>query len=151
MKIHVNLLVDNSLVTEKMKERLIEAAGMVLRDHGLRQGELGFILAGDEYLRQLNCTYRGLDQSTDVLTFFLLDKEELDLLKDRASWTLLGDVYISLEKAAEQARFRGRSFQEELLQLAVHGVLHLLGYDHAGQEEETLMREKEKIYLDSLL
>jgi probable rRNA maturation factor len=95
--------------------RVLRAAA---RDLGVT-GELAVVLAGDRTLRTLNARYRGKDKPTDVLSFPGPGGEEG-----------LGDVVISLETAARNARALGRTLPQELDVLALHGFLHVLGYDH---------------------
>lgn len=106
----------------------------------LRQdrAELSLALVGDQEIRKLNARYRKKDQPTDVLSFPL----EGDL---PAGQKLLGDVVISVEQAEKQARKRGTKLGEEIEDLLIHGILHLLGYDHERSDAEAkAMRKMEK-------
>lgn len=94
---------------------------------------LTILLAGDERLRQLNRQFRGIDAPTDVLSYFLGETDP------DTGEHYLGDVIISFPRAQAQAQERGHSTAEELDLLVVHGVLHLLGYDHADAEERDRM------------
>jgi probable rRNA maturation factor len=102
-------------------------------------------LTDDADIRQLNQDYRGIDAPTDVLAFAMREGEDSDI-----NPILLGDLVISLETAARQATTEDGlsgtcgSLEAEVALLAVHGVLHLLGYDHQTQEEATTMFEKQK-------
>lgn len=112
-----------------------------------RDCELGMILVDNEYIQDLNLRYRGIDQPTDVLSFAMnegmTDSPPFEL---EGEPVLLGDVYISVERAMEQAESYGHSFTRELCYLGTHGLLHLLGYDHQKSEEAEKMRsEEEKI------
>ena len=90
----------------------------------------------DPEIHTLNRQYRGKDRPTDVLSFPLADALQP---------SLLGDVVISVETAARQARRRGHSLREELRTLLIHGILHLLGYDHEISRSEAIrMRRKER-------
>ncbi len=97
------------------------------------------VLVDDPYIRQLNHKYRHLDRATDVLSFNLDDGTGLD---EEA----LGDVYISVDRARDQAGRYHVSLDDELHRLVVHGCLHLLGYDHHNASERKVMREKERVY-----
>jgi probable rRNA maturation factor len=97
-------------------------------------------LTGDEHLREYNRRYRGLDETTDVLAF-AAKEEPLDQRFKAPPGTehWLGDIVIALPRARRQAREAGHSINDEVRLLAVHGFLHLLGYDHAEPGEEAAM------------
>jgi len=97
--------------------------------------QVSLLLCSDDLIRELNCVYRGKDSPTDVLSFPQNDP------------TLLGDVVISLDTAARQARELGCDLQDEVERLLVHGLLHLLGYDHETDEDAAVMREREDALL----
>lgn len=110
----------------------------ILRLLELEDCELSVALVGDEEIRRLNGHYRSLDEPTDVLSFPV----EEPLPSGRR---IIGDVIISVEKAARQARQRRRSLDDELEVLLVHGILHNLGYDHErSAEDEREMRAQER-------
>lgn len=97
-------------------------------------------LTGDEHLREYNRRYRGLDEPTDVLAFAAQEKpsdQRFQAPPGTEHW--LGDIVISLPRARRQAREAGHPVNDEVRLLAVHGLLHLLGYDHAEAEEEQAM------------
>lgn len=115
--------------------------------HSQSSSELGIILVDNEYIQDLNLKYRGIDQPTDVLSF-AMNEEMADspAFNAQDEPVLLGDVFVSVERAVEQAESYGHSFSRELCYLGTHGLLHLLGYDHQVPEETELMRaEEEKI------
>ncbi len=97
-------------------------------------GEVALTLCDNEYIKELNNEYRGIDAVTDVLSFptFEFDGE----------YSILGDVVISLPRAIEQAEEYGHGLTRELCFLCVHSALHLLGYDHVDDEEGRLYMEK---------
>jgi rRNA maturation RNase YbeY len=105
------------------------------------EAELSLALVGNAEIRKLNARYRRKDYPTDVLSFPTDDRL-------RAATRLLGDVVISVEKAKQQARERGRSLDEEMASLVIHGVVHLLGYDHerSAREARLMSRLEKKIY-----
>ena len=106
-------------------EALLEAAvTTVLRDAELDTGEISLTLLDDQGIRELNRTYLGKDVPTDVLSFALHEGDE----------SVLGDVYVGYEQAANQAVQAGISVEEELARLSIHGTLHVLGYDHPDTE-----------------
>ena len=120
----------------------------VLRILGLRRHELSLSLVDDAEIRVLNGTYRGRDRPTDVLAFALTEDAApgLPLAVGSARHpVVLGDVVISIETAAAQARASRRSLDVRLDALLIHGVLHLVGYDHErSPAEERRMRAKER-------
>lgn len=93
----------------------------------------------NEEIHKINKEYRKIDRPTDVISFAFLDNE--DRAKEYASGmpVILGEIYISLDKADEQAKEYGHSMKRELCFLFVHGLLHLLGYDHMSKEDEEIM------------
>ncbi len=95
------------------------------------QSELSVLLTNDAKIRELNYNYRNLDKATDVLSFPQEDEAE-----DDSRNTLLGDVVISVETAARQAPEHHLTLEQELVLLIIHGVLHLLGYDHERSAKE---------------
>jgi rRNA maturation RNase YbeY len=121
--------------------RLKKIADAVLDMVGEKEAELSLALIGEREMRKLNAKYRGQDYPTDVLSF--------PAEKNLAPGTkLLGDVIISVTKAASQAKERGRSLDQELATLLIHGIVHLLGYDHerSAQEARRMKRLENKIY-----
>lgn len=97
-------------------------------------------IVDNRYIHKLNKKYRHIDRPTDVISFAFLDSENnYDKILFSPGPVVLGDIYISLEKAKEQAEEYGHSLHRELSFLFVHGLLHLLGYDHMNEEEEKVM------------
>ncbi len=97
-------------------------------------GEVSVLLTDDAGIRELNLSYRGQDRATDVLSF---SQQEGDPMAGAPE--LLGDIVVSIERAAEQAARYGHSTAREVGFLSVHGLLHLLGYDHEDPDEEAVM------------
>ena len=125
----------------------------MLRLLGLKDAELSLLLVNDGRMKELNHKYRGIDRTTDVLSFpqmsYSVKRKALSVKSYNAinaqRTTLLGDVVINLQAAKRQAPEHGLSFNEELRWLLVHGVLHLIGYDHERSKyAERKMRSKEK-------
>lgn len=122
--------------------RLLLAAEVALAQAGFATGEMSLVIAGDEMLRQLNHDYRGIDAPTDVLSFSSQEESsevEGTFVQTPEAEAYLGDVIISYPTAARQAESAGHPIADELCLLAVHGTLHLLGYDHATAAEEAAM------------
>ena len=99
--------------------------------------ELSVVFTGDAQVRRLNRQYRGKDQTTDVLSFSLLEGKRL--ISGAGKKIVLGDVVISLPQAKRQAREAGKTLKSEAGMLLVHGILHLLGYDHGSRRGEKSM------------
>lgn len=120
-----------------------------------RRCAVGVLIAGPEEIRLLNVQMRGVDSVTDVLSFPALEllpgqQPEPDVYEG-SRYIYLGDMAINLERAAEQAEQYGHSLQRECAYLAVHSVLHLLGYDHMDEgEEKRRMRSREEAVLSSM-
>lgn len=111
--------------------------------------EVSVVLVDDRYIKALNRDYRGRDYATDVLSFALNEGDEPEII-DGSPENLLGDIIISLETAARQAHDYGHSLEREIAFLTVHGMLHLLGYDHEMEEERREMRQEEEFVLGKL-
>ena len=110
-------------------------------------------LTTPENIKEINKTYRDIDRATDVLSFPIFEKDELDKKiekKDFEIEDMLGDIVISIEKVEEQAVEYGHSFERELSYMVVHGFYHLMGYDHIKEEDKKIMRKKEEQVLEKL-
>ncbi len=113
--------------------------------------QVSLTFADNEGIRALNRQYRGIDRPTDVLSFPLIDFEGGEEPAAEEPTVMLGDIVLSLEKAAEQAEEFGHSFEREAAFLCVHSMLHLLGYDHVNSEEEEAdMRRRQTEILDRM-
>ncbi|MDN5363206.1 MAG: putative rRNA maturation factor [Eubacteriales bacterium] len=143
MPVYVSNEQDKVYVGKDLIKHLEKLGFFVLDGQGLGVREAGIILVDDEEIRRLNKEYRGIDSPTDVLSFALNEGEEVE-----GADFLLGDVYISMERAVAQAEEYGHSLLREVSFLAVHGLLHLLGYDHQTEEERQRMRQKEEEILE---
>ena len=130
-------------VDEKIKE--LETVEKVLRSaikkENLDNISFNVIIVDNNYIHELNKNYRNIDRETDVITFALEDDDSIVLPNDMR---VLGDIYISIDKAKSQAIEYGHSFLREISFLAVHGFYHLLGYDHMTPEDEKIMFEKQE-------
>jgi len=119
---------------------------------------LNVILATPDYIRKANKEYRNIDKATDVLSFPMFEKDEVDSLIERTNKEkkkeeirdVLGDIIISIEKVKEQAEEYGHSFERELAYMVVHGFYHVMGYDHIKEEDKKVMRPKEEYVLNLL-
>ena len=117
---------------------------IAIKEEELNDVEFNVILVDNNYIHELNKNYRKIDRETDVITFALEDNEEVNEEEHR----LLGDIYISVDKAKSQALEYGHSFKREICFLAVHGFLHLLGYDHMNKHDEEIMFSKQELILN---
>jgi len=138
-------LVDKGWVG-RIAQRVLKAEGVA------PPFEVSLVFTDSEVVQKLNRDYRGMDEPTDVLAFYMLPQKEADssfaLPPDGV--TRLGEVIISYPQTAEQAKEQGHSVDKELTLLIIHGILHLLGYDHEQPEEEVKMRAREKELLEEV-
>ena len=114
---------------------------------------VNIILTTPEQIRILNAKYRKIDQETDVLSFPMFEKEEIDKKIENQDFKyedILGDMVISIPRVEKQAREYGHSFERELAYMIVHSFYHLMGYDHIKEEDKVIMRSKEEVILNNL-
>ena len=105
------------------------------------------------YIKKINNEYRNIDKETDVLSFPMFEKNEIDELiqnQNNVVEDVLGDIIISVDRVKEQAVEYGHSFERELAYMVVHGFYHLMGYDHMNDDEKSIMRAKEENILSKL-
>lgn len=133
-------------------EKLIEACtAAALEEEGIDDiAEVSVTFVDNEGIRELNNEHRGIDRETDVLSFPLGDDDGYEIDPDNDA-IMLGDIVISLERAAQQAEEYGHSYRREVAFLITHSLFHLLGYDHVNsEEEEKEMFGKQEKVLDKL-
>jgi metalloprotein, YbeY/UPF0054 family len=142
----MTMTVDMQDETETLKEdqkqwvvRLIDHAADVLELEGKFDCSVTFV--DNVRIQEINREYRGIDRPTDVISFALeeMAEGEVPIIPEEGEPRVLGDIIVSLDKATEQAKDYGHSFDRELGFLVIHGLLHLLGYDHATTAEEKVM------------
>lgn len=144
MEVYYDDRQDDIEITEKIKSLVEKSIASVLKVEEIDdEVEVSVSFVGDEEIKDLNRDYRGVDRSTDVLSFpmddeFIIDKR------------ILGDVIINTRRVMEQAEELGHSHERELSYLTVHSILHLLGYDHIDDEDKKEMREREKLSMKEL-
>ena len=135
-------------VEEEIKE--LETVEKVLQSavekEKLENVSFNLIIVDNKYIHELNKTYRHIDRETDVITFALEDEDTIVMPNEER---VLGDIYISIDRAKQQAEEYGHSLLRELSFLAVHGFYHLLGYDHQTPEEEKVMFTKQEEVLEA--
>ncbi|MBA7648280.1 Endoribonuclease YbeY [subsurface metagenome] len=114
-------------------------ARKTLAAEGYKEAQVSILFCSDAYIKKLNREYRKVDASTDVLAFSMHEGRFPKVHPE-----ILGDVVISLETASHQAKRYRHSLNKEIALLVVHGILHLLGYDHLKKKDKELMRKREK-------
>ncbi len=136
----MEILINNEFPEIKIDTRNIEQQiGKVLTSLNCNEHEISILFSGNQGIRDLNQQFRGIDRPTDVLSFPQVLEGELEI----PGALVLGDIAISLETALSQSEEHGLLFEEELTLLLIHGILHLLGYDHEiSDQEEERMRSK---------
>ena len=143
---------DGYPITHRLK-MLVRAAALSTLVYEDMRGvcEVSVTFTDDEGIRALNLQYRGIDKATDVLSFPLTDYESGEEPPADEPCSMLGDIVISLERAAAQAEEFGHSFEREVAFLCVHSMLHLLGYDHVTSDEDDAdMRRRQSEILDAM-
>jgi probable rRNA maturation factor len=128
------------------RTKIIKSAGAILSLLNQPEAELSILFVGEKRMTELNASYRGKKKSTDVLSF------EADIpFRGKEQPPVLGDIVISAQKAEMQADMSGEGFYEEVDRLLIHGILHLLKYDHeASAHKARVMRKKEKEVMNAL-
>lgn len=116
--------------------------------------EISVVITNNEEIKKINKEYRNIDKATDVLSFPLIDynepsdfsdiEDDEDMFNPDTGELILGDIILSYEKASEQAVEYGHSLEREIGFLIIHSMLHLFGYDHMTEEEETIMFSKQR-------
>lgn len=152
MKIKMNTTIsfepETLTVEENLLKEILRAADIVGEIYGVENSELSITLTDDKNIHALNKKYRGIDRATDVLSFAFRESDEPEVIG--ADFEILGDVIISLECAKFQAEEFGHSFLREIIFLEVHGLLHLLGYDHIEDDERLEMETEQKFIMEKL-
>jgi probable rRNA maturation factor len=131
------------------KRQVLLMAERMLGELGLAESELSIFLTNDAEIHKINSEHRGKDKPTDVLSFPQHQFRAPEKPRGRVELTLLGDVVISLDTAARQARTRRRPLADEVRFLLAHGILHLVGYDHATPDEKKVMTKRTRQLVSS--
>ncbi len=142
-KIEIFKNVDEEIKELETVEKVLYSA---IEKEKLENVVFNLIIVDNKYIHELNKMYRNIDRETDVITFALEDEDTIIIPENER---ILGDIYISIDKAKSQAEEYGHSLLRELCFLAVHGFYHLLGYDHQTKEEEEIMFGKQEEVLES--
>ena len=135
-------------VDENLLEEILRAADVVGELYGVANSELSITLTDDDHIHALNKKFRDIDRPTDVLSFAFRESDEPEIFG--ADFEILGDVIISLERAEIQAADFGHSLLREIIFLEVHGLLHLLGYDHIDDDERREMESEQRFVMAKL-
>ena len=149
MEITIGREPENLDVPQEALDAVRRAVLTVGELYGVMDAEVSVTLTDDAHIHVLNRDYRSVDRPTDVLSFALTESEEPAIL-DAPYGVVLGDLVISLERVAAQAEEYGHSVLRELSFLTVHGMLHLLGYDHIEDEDRVEMEEEQRHVMDVL-
>ena len=150
-------------VTEEFIGKISKICDFALTEEGMViPYQISLLFVDDEEIREINLETRNIDRATDVLSFPMLDYEKGKVYKDiyanfefdetfkDGEELVLGDMVLSLERALEQSKEYGHSYEREVCYLVVHSILHLLGYDHMEEEEKNIMRKREEEILNKL-
>ena len=149
-------IVYEEIEEKKQYEQIIKKVlTKCFQEEGLQSSKLSITvtLTNPQKIRKINKEYRKIDQETDVLSFPIFEKDELEEKirnNDFVHEDMLGDIIISMEKVQEQAKEYEHSFERELSYMLVHGFYHLMGYDHIEENDKKIMRAKEEKILTSL-
>ena len=149
----INILINENMEIELGWDWLRQIAEKVLvRENAPQNAELSLLITGQDKIQELNRIYRGKDRPTDVLSFCMSSGQSSEdiFIEPPDGLTHLGEVIISYPQAELQAKEAKHSIQREIAGLIVHGVLHILGYDHEADEMATAMQAKEREILTEL-
>jgi probable rRNA maturation factor len=134
---HVHFFEEDITFTLEHSPQIIKWLNDIATSEDRTLVELNYIFCSDEYLYQMNVDYLEHDNYTDIITFDNSEEEK----------EIEGDIFISIDRVRENSKSLATRFQEELLRVMAHGILHLLGYNDKTEEEKTLMRKKEEACL----
>ena len=149
MEVIVSNFPEVLVFSPEIEENVKAAAEKVGELYALPTAEVSITLTNNAYIHTLNKTYRQIDRPTDVLSFALNEGMEPDII-DGPEINVLGDIIISVERATEQAGEYGHSVKREMVFLTVHGMLHLLGYDHMEEPDRVKMQKEEKYVMENI-
>ena len=139
-------------INESIIEDIKKAIKVIGELYDVKDSEVSITLTNDKKIHELNRDYRGIDRPTDVLSFAFRESDEPEIINNDVDEAIdtLGDIIISVDRAKSQSEDYGHSLRREIVFLTVHGMLHLLGYDHM-EEADRLEMEKEQEYIMSKL
>ena len=139
----------------KYEEIIKKVVEQCFKEENMEDSKLyiSITLTTPEHIHEINKQYRNVDRATDVLSFPMFEKEEIDnkiAKHDFEHEDVLGDIVISIEQVEKQAKEYVHSFEREFAYMLVHGFYHLMGYDHIKEEDKVIMRPKEENVLEKL-
>ncbi|AJD91499.1 rRNA maturation factor [Jeotgalibacillus malaysiensis] len=139
--LHIDFINDTKLLSDEDTQLISDLLSFAAKEEKIAEAECSISFVSNEEIRVINKDYRGKDKATDVISFALEEttEDEIEVIAGDDMPRMLGDIIISVEKAKEQAEDYGHSFARELGFLALHGFLHLLGYDHMTEQDEKAM------------
>ena len=149
MEIILSSMPENLEIDVQIVDTVRKAAYKVGELYGLDNAEVSITFTDNKHIHEINREYRKVDRPTDVISFALNEGDEPEI-EGGAPVNVLGDIIISVEKAVEQASDYGHSVEREVAFLTVHGMLHLLGYDHIEEEDRKEMRQEEDFVMEKL-
>ena len=149
MNILLSHEVENLPLDETLEAEICRAVEKVGELYDAADAEVSITLTDDAHIHALNRAYRAVDHPTDVISFALNESEEPEIAGG-PSVNILGDIVLSVERAKAQAAEFGHSLRRELVFLTVHGMLHLLGYDHIEEDERLEMEAEQRHVMAAL-
>ena len=141
----MNIEIINEFGYTKDYSYLDKVISIALEEENVQNAIFSIIFVSEERIQTMNKEYRGIDKVTDVISFAFEDNPDI-LYSD---FRFLGEIYICIPRMMEQAELYGHSEVRELSFLTVHGILHLLGYDHMEKKDEEVMFSKQELILDA--
>ncbi|WP_226680130.1 rRNA maturation RNase YbeY [Sutcliffiella horikoshii] len=150
--IEIDMLDETSRLTDEQWNDIKDLLLFAAKKETIQAGaELSVTFVDNDRIQEINREYRDKDRPTDVISFAMeeMGEGEIEINYDEDAPRMLGDIIISIPKAEEQAVEYGHSVKRELGFLALHGLLHLLGYDHENETDEKIMFDKQKEILDA--
>ncbi|MBQ9480221.1 MAG: rRNA maturation RNase YbeY [Selenomonadaceae bacterium] len=151
MDITINVEPETIELDEEIKHEIIRAVETMGELYDAANCEVSITVTDDQRIHDLNRQYRGIDRPTDVLSFAFNESDEPEIIfDDEDHIDTLGDIIVSIDRAKAQAIEYGHSFKREIIFLIVHGMLHLLGYDHMEESERLEMEAEQKFVMAEL-
>lgn len=150
MILTIDILDETEQVTAEQQELVTKLLDFAAIQEKVKEGsEVSVTFVGNERIHEINKEYRQKDAPTDVISFAMEEMGEGEIeIKGQDVPAVLGDIIISIDRTKEQADEYGHSYERELGFLAIHGFLHLLGYDHMNEKDEKVMFTRQKELLD---
>ena len=154
MKQHVEIIYDDVQENDHYNEIITKVINECFKNENMEKLKLyiSITLTTPSQIKFLNNKYRNIDKETDVLSFPMFEKYEIENLLNQEYDVddVLGDIIISIDQVKKQALGYGHSFERELAYMCVHGFFHIMGYDHIQDEDKIIMRKKEDEILNKL-